>query len=237
MPLARPGAGKTRTSKAGLFRAAANFFPSSHPNPPGSQNLFSSRLPALSISSTLTAEPGHSPLHSLFSSLEFFLNKPSRWRLARRISKSWACRYVVAIPPENRSLPSRTVRPFLQRASPSRLQTQLTSMPESTVSATGWQTGDALGRPSHRLGAAIPRWTCNRRNILLTHVSAVLRGRLPEYVSLARIPSMVSPCQARMVDTAEGSAPQLVPTQNKLLTCYNSGWRLRRRLEDRRCPH
>ena len=116
VPLARPGAGKTRTSKAGLFRAAANFFPSSHPNPPGSQNLFSSRLPALSISSTLTAEPGHSPLHSLFSSLEFFLNKPSRWRLARRISKSWACRYVVAIPPENRSLPSRTVRSCLQRA-------------------------------------------------------------------------------------------------------------------------
>ena len=236
MPLAPPGAGKTRTSKAGLFRAAANFFPSSHPNPPGSQNLFSSRLPALSISSTLTAEPGHSPLHSLFSSLEFFLNKPSRWLLARRISRSWACRYVVAIPPKNRSLPSRTVRPCLQRASPSRLQTQLTSMPESTVSATGWQTGDALGRPSPP-GSGHSPMDIQQEEYFANTCFAVLRGRLPEYVNLARIPSLVSPCQARMVDTAEGAAPQLLPTQNKLLTCYNSGWCLRRRLEDRRCPH
>jgi hypothetical protein len=70
--LARQGAGKTRTSKAGRFRTCCEFFSLFPPKPKGIAEFTFSRLPAAFISSSLPAELGFtSPLPSFLFRVAF----------------------------------------------------------------------------------------------------------------------------------------------------------------------
>ncbi len=75
----------------------------------------------------------------------------------------------------------------------------------------------------------------NMRGTPLTNSFTVLRGRLPEYVNPARC-LIVSALRIRIASTLQADCAAVGPDLTHLLTS-DSGWCLRRRLEDRRCPH
>jgi uncharacterized protein YciW len=92
------------------------------------------------------------------------------------------------------------------------------------------KTGPPRPRRGERFRAGI-----DETDKVLTSFPTVLYGRLPEYVTSESHRWQL--CRSRQRTLSKATAPQLAVTLNKLLTWTDSGWCLRRRLEDCRCPH